>query len=555
MKLRNAISCLLAAAMLVTLCGCEKPAEEVTGESTDTWVETEPQTAVDKQYFGSPWRMDVDFNDMQYEHYELSRYDEFTQPIYDLAENGGTAEDFQTADYLMYEELAYVYTLYMIKSIESYRYPSDSEIQSELLYITDVAYDVYDECISALQTMASSEYYELMEVSYDESAISSLRDYESPTDEERELYSEEDALIQDYYMLMAEDEPDYDALAELYVRLVAIKNEEAQLYGYGSYAEYAYESVYYREYTPTDAELLWQYVKDYIVPLLGENSSGIEEKFARLYYSNEIDCSQDAVLESMAETLPKISQELVDAYDYMTRYNLCDCETGADKTDISFTALLYYANEPYIFTAGYDSLLDYSGLYHEFGHFVNYFYNESDLIFGAPDNDLCELQSQGMEAVFTFFYDDIFGSENADTMRNYMLLDLLYGIVEGAIFDEFQQRVYAEPDLTPDKVNEIYESVLSDYEYDSGYVSGYSWIEVPHNFEMPFYYISYAVSALGTLELYEMCREDWDTGIDTYLSILALNTEVSAYSDVYGIDNFGDIFSENTYKKISENLF
>lgn len=37
-------------------------------------------------------------------------------------------------------------------------------------------------------------------------------------------------------------------------------------------------------------------------------------------------------------------------------------------------------------------------------------------------------------------------------------------------------------------------------------------MQVNHNFESPFYYISYAVSMLASLQIYEMAENDWAAG-------------------------------------------
>ena len=77
-----------------------------------------------------------------------------------------------------------------------------------------------------------------------------------------------------------------------------------------------------------------------------------------------------------------------------------------------------------------------------------------------PDYDLSELQSQGMEVMFLQFYDDLFGT-SAQVLRGEPLLNLVYSVVTGAMYDEFQQRVYLEPELSEERLLDIFRGFRS----------------------------------------------------------------------------------------------
>ena len=44
----------------------------------------------------------------------------------------------------------------------------------------------------------------------------------------------------------------------------------------------------------------------------------------------------------------------------------------------------------------------------------------------------------------------------------------------------------------------------------------YEWVEIPHHFETPFYYISYATSAISALELWEIAQGDRERALSVY---------------------------------------
>lgn len=328
-----------------------------------------------------------------------------------------------------------------------------------------------------------------------------------------------------------------------------LRNATAKAYGYDSYADFAYENLYFRDYTPQSAAALYPAIKENFAPLISRYEESVWAGTDKLLAS-EISTSPKAILETLSNILPRISPELSQACDYLREYHLYDLGALPEKAQLGFTTTLYYYNQPFIFNAASGEYHDYMDTIHEFGHFANDYANSPDLIFGMADMDLCELQSQGMEMLFIPFYGEIFG-ELAGEARAYTLMSMLYSIVDGALYDEFQQLVYGEENLSLERVNEIYARLWTDYGYRSypGYETG--WMEVVHNFEQPFYYISYSVSALGALEIYDMLRTDWDGAVDTYMTVCALNPEYYYFSEALSETGLKNIFDPSGYANIA----
>lgn len=554
--MKKRLTCLLlCAALLLTLCACgaEPPRGTVTAGFGSS---SPPRGAVTggKSYFQEAWHGDVEYSADDYEHYQLEWLDEYLEPIYALAADGGTAEEFADADYALTDELYYIHTMLSYAMLQNSADPGDADAADELLYMQELYYAATDRYWSAMHELAVSPNACLMEELYHESHIADFRDYESADGSELEAYSAENALINEYYRLMSRDEPDPDAVGEVFLRLVELRRASVDGSGwYDSFAEYAYESYYGRDYTPEDVHALWRGVKEHIVPVMLRRADGVYDAVDLLMSSNAVDCGSGAVIASMEDILPRVSAELDAALRYMLDYGLYDIDRDPRKANTGYTTVLYWLNEPYIFNAAYGEFYDYTDMFHEFGHFVNYFYTESDLLFGLGDNDLSELQSQGMELMFTRFYDRIFG-KYADAARGYLLLNMLCSVVDGALYDEFQQRVYAEEDLTVERVNEIYAGLYEEYGYEpyDGYET--EWMGVSHNFDNPFYYISYAVSALGALELYELMETDWEQGLDRFLTVLAMDTELYYYSGALEEAGLSDVFAPQTCADLAARL-
>lgn len=548
---RKAVSLAMAAAVILSLGACSgKSFYEALGEAVgDKGGASEPEG---EGYFpDNVWRADVDYREMEYERYDLERFREFTAPIYELAENGGTEKEYAAADDAIYDELYYIYTLYTLISNEYYANAANEELAREADRAQRTYFDARGEFYLALRTMAESENARLLETYYTPAMIDYFKSYEPSTDEEDGLTARENELISRYYALIAGEEPDTEAIGELYVELVELRKRMAETAGYGSFAEYAYESFYIKDYTPEDAQSVWQGAKECFAPLAREYAGDILERSAALSGEGGLEADTASVLAALGIGARELGDEVYEAYRYLTDYHLYDLDYSEKKADEGYTCFLHYYNEPFIFNSPSGTFYDFPDTFHEFGHFVSFYYYPAALLYSAPDNDLSELHAQGMSVVMTYFYDGMFDPETADAIRDQVLLELIYSVVEGSLYDEFQQRVFAEPELTAERVNEIYAGLCSEYGYApyEGYETEWMW--VTHNFTSPFYYISYAVSALGALEINELCREDLEAGIDRYLTVLAMDPEVRYYSEAIAEAGLSDIFDRDSYSAIA----
>lgn len=499
------------------------------------------------------WRADADYSDMEYERCGPERLKPYTDAIYAFAENGGDAEAYEEADYRLWSELYYIYTMYVIASNRAYADAGNAELSREASLAMDDYYDAYDQFMLALKALALSEHSDLM-AEYGTAFMRALRGFEPSSGQEDELTARENALISRYFTAVAAAEPDEEALGEIFVELVEVRNAKAAAAGYDTYARYAYELFYAKDYTPEDARAVWEGARDVIAPLVWSRAGEVVARAEALEADSSFDCSPNAVLDALGRGAAMLSDEVLEAYEYMTAHGLCDIGASPKKAEVGFTTFLNFYNEPFIFNAPYGNFYDYLDMMHEFGHFVNYFYFPSTLVYSMPDNDLSELQSQGMTVVMTYLFDELFGPARGDVMADEVLLELALSVIDGAMYDEFQQRVYSEPGLTPERVSEIYAGLYTDYGYSpyDGYEN--EWMYVSHNFESPFYYISYAVSALGALELNELCERDFDAGLEMYLKVLAMDPEAWYYSEAIEEAGFRDIFSAQTYEAAAKAL-
>ena len=238
------------------------------------------------------------------------------------AEAAGEAKDPERVKELFGEtldEVEKLSTCYSLSQITYYQNIFDEEnqeIQAELL---DDVMDYGDRLNVAIRELCKSPYQNTMTELMNAEQVEAYLEYEEMTDEEKELTAKENSLEQEYEQLSSEefyyeydgeewdlnrlnmeaDEMDHDAVVEIYqgickqrndavgevfVELVDVRNEIAKLNGYDNYAEYAYDAVYVRDYTLDETRDLLKEIRKHVVPVMADMKDVLNDTdYMRLY--------------------------------------------------------------------------------------------------------------------------------------------------------------------------------------------------------------------------------------------------------------------------------
>lgn len=539
MKRRNRrAALLLAVCLLLTLTGCARanpfarerraiPELQTASEETEA---AQPLCA--GGYFGEPARGSVPYAQMQPETPQEADFAALCDTVLAAAEARSPARVHAALEQLHTALLA-LHTAYTLADL---RHMADAGSE-DAAAAADDAYARYsaalDRYYDAMHTLCrDGAYGALLEKEFDEGMLAAFAAYDpASSDASLALLTREQALVTEYEIEMAKYSPDPDTIGEIFVSLIAVRSEMAAAAGYDSYADYAYAADYARDYTPAEARALWTLAKEQYAPLLREYADDVDEAARRLTDEALLDLSEDGILTALQRGAAMLSPELAASCAYLIDNGLYDIAANDRKADIGFTTWLASYEAPFLFNAPYGDYYDLTSAIHEFGHYNAYYYNGSDVLFGVCDYDLSELQSQGMEVMFLPLYDALFGEEAAALLRAQTVYNLMTGVVQGAMYDEFQQTVYRLDEPTPARVNEAFLGIYESYGYEPYDGAEYEWMSVIHNFEQPMYYISYAVSALPALELYAMQQKSPADALDTYLRAAAMADEWYYLSD------------------------
>ena len=126
--------------------------------------------------------------------------------------------------------------------------------------------------------------------------------------------------------------------------------------------------------------------------------------------------------------------------------------------------------------------------------------------------DTAEIHSQGLEVLMHAYYKDMYG-DDAELMEISNLSYMLNSILQGTCEDEFQQKVFENPDMSLEEMNKLHGDLTEKY---LGYSREYEWVDIHHHYEVPFYYISYATSAASALEIWMMSMNHREDALDVY---------------------------------------
>ncbi len=520
---------------------------------------------------------DKNFKDYEYIRMDEKDFDEIIDGLQDLADDPASADAVLDVIIAMEDYFSEMSANYSIARIYSDKVADDQYWDDEVKFYDELANNVYDKLMQSYRMIATSANSDVLHDRVDdEDDWQEILDYKDMTQEQKDLAAKETELSLQYDILYNKEytstiggkkytkdelteamnngkiqQNDYmtayadilkqanEERGQLYLELVDIRTQIAKSYGYDNYAEYAYAESYDRDYSIKDLDAYRQEIKDYLIPAQDQLTLQLF-----LYYSDQL---QDAFkqpmtvqesLDIMYKYLPEISNDMLVSLDYMVDHDLYDLEVNDKKAPGGYTTQIggqYFA--PFMYNCADGTYSDMRTVIHEFGHYNELYYMDHDSwYYGSTDLDIAEIHSQGLEMLFMDYSDEIFG-DYGEVMNLYTVYNLTYAAVEGAKEDYFQYLVYTNADgLTLDKVNELYYDCVMEYggQYGSllsdsislanaGYLDknvSYDWVNIPHTFQSPMYYISYSVSCAAVLELFDCILDDRDAGIDMYLSLV-----------------------------------
>ncbi len=433
-----------------------------------------------------------------------------------------------------------------------YQDMNNESLKDKLSENDEFAVDLSDYLLTRLQDIVKiPAFSETMLPFFPEGTIEFIEDYEPYDEEYKTLLSEENDLVMEYNDLSVEMPDDFaERVGEIYIKLIENRQKQAEVLGYDDYIEYSYY-MYGRGYDDEDLENLCQYVKEYAVSL-------DEELLDIIWDCDNVDAmfdeevTEEMVWAVVGPTVAEMDSSLAESFDRMMTLGLVDNGFSENKMDVGFTTFFPYYGDAYIFNSPYGYFQDYYDMFHEFGHFNAELQNNIPALISPDCLDVDEIKSQALELLSIYYTKEKYGDE-AGALAAILIYTKVDTVIDGCLYDEFQKAVYSEEDLTVDRINEIFEDICREYDRDPYYIDGENpdWMMVSHNFDQPFYFVSYAISALSSLDIFIKGYNDREAGMDTYLKMVSLGYACS-YGEVVEYCDLKDIFDEYEFMSLMD---
>ena len=440
--------------------------------------------------------------------------DAFTRMVDDCSKNAQTETDaaaLMEQVYAVYEAYYGFYTNYGLADIHYCKDMTDIYWEEEYNYCLSVTSQIdagLDELLYALAECPLKEELETEE--YFGADFFDSYEGESIWDETfTELMNQEAELISRYYELSAESltmdtysEAFYNScgreMADLYVKMIALRQQIAEYLGYDSYLQFAYEYYYYRDYTPEQAMDYIEEIRKELTPLYGKLSYDVWDPAYETVTEQEVFSYVKQAAQAMGGTFQA-------AFQLMEQGSLYDITYSENKYNASFELYLPNYYVPFVFLNPGGTGRDKLTFAHEFGHFCSDYAAGGSMV-GV---DVAEIFSQSMELLSLCY------GEGDKALERMKLADSLCTFVEQSAFASFEHQAYllTDEELTTENVFALYEKTCTAYGFDSHYCDGRDFVTIPHFFTNPLYVISYVVSNDAAIQYYQLEKKTAGEGV------------------------------------------
>ena len=273
--------------------------------------------------------------------------------------------------------------------------------------------------------------------------------------------------------------------------------------------------------------------------------------------------SDDAFMVRTAQKMyHEISPETGEFIDFMIDHQLMDLENKPGKASTGYMTSLPSYKAPFIFANWNNTSGDVDVLTHECGHAFEGYVAERDPKVPAdlecPGMESAEIHSMAMEFLTAPWHHLLFGKDT----EKYALLhaeDSFLFLAYGCIVDEFQHRMYQNPDLTPDERNAVWLELEHKYrpwiDFDNlpFYGRGAGWQRQLHIYECPFYYIDYCLSTMAALQFFLLSLKDHKDAWERYLKLVR-RAGLASYTELMQTAGLKVPFEDGSIKAIAQQM-
>ncbi len=338
-----------------------------------------------------------------------------------------------------------------------------------------------------------------------------------------------------------------EPLNKLFDELKTVRVQEAKNAGFDNYRDYKHQAMGKFAYTPAQLEEFHASVQAVVVPFLRELNRERQEKLGvdtLRPWDLAVDTdgkvlkpfsSAEELYQGCRDILGSVLPDFGDWLERMKISDLLDLDNRKGKAPGGYNSPLHETGASFIFMNAVGLHHDVTTLLHESGHALHAWYTADETLdeYQSPPMEVAELASMSMELLsmphWGRFYPDEADLRKARVEQLEGTVKLLPWIM---IVDAFQHWIYTHPDHTVEEREAYFVELLN--RYDTGvdhsgleHLRPTQWLRQLHIFEVPFYYIEYAMAQLGALAIYKNYREKGAAALQGYQDFMRLGYQKS----------------------------
>jgi len=337
---------------------------------------------------------------------------------------------------------------------------------------------------------------------------------------------------------------DKDQLDELFNELLKLRHQVALNANFENFRDYMFQALGRFDYNAHDCYKFHAAIEREIVPILRKQAEKRQQALgvdALKPWDMDVDISGKPALKPFGN-----GQELIDKsiacfeglHSYigerlqiMKANNLFDVESRKGKAPGGYNYPLAETGAPFIFMNSANTFRDLTTMVHEGGHAVHTFISSGLELndFKHVPSEVAELASMSMELIsmdkWEVFFDN---EEDLKRAKKDQLRDVLKTLPWVAVVDQFQHWIYTNPSHTTQQRRDAWKEIFAPFGNNFADWTGYEealenlWQKQLHIFEVPFYYIEYAIAQLGAIAVWKNYKENPEEALENYLTALKL---------------------------------
>ncbi|MBQ9412533.1 MAG: M3 family oligoendopeptidase [Oscillospiraceae bacterium] len=342
-----------------------------------------------------------------------------------------------------------------------------------------------------------------------------------------------------------------EELDHIYDELVKNRTAQAKMLGHENYLQLGYDRMGRNCYGIPQVEEFRRQIAEELVPVVSRVKKAQEQRLGvdKLRFYDDVivfpdgnpkpQGTPDDILAAGVRMYHELSPETAEFIDHMYQNELLDVLSKDGKAPGGYCTHIYDYKSPFIFSNFNGTSGDVDVLTHEAGHAFAAWRNMSKGRIEAliwPTMEACECHSMSMEFLTSPWHRLFFG----DATRKYDLAHAeqsLTFIPYGCLVDEFQHRMYAEPDLSPEQRNQVWMELEHkfrpwvDFDGLPFYGRGAGWQRQLHIYQHPLYYIDYCMAQTVAFQFWMVSLRDREDAWKRYL----------AFTDKGGTETFEEL--------------